>query len=195
MDYASKLNAMREYAKEHDVPIMLEDGINFLVNFIKNNNIKTVLEIGTAIGYSAINMALSGANVSTIERDFDYYSEAYKNVKSFGFEDKIQLIFSEALLYNTDRQFDLLFIDGAKSQSINFLNKFKHCLHEGSFVLVDNINFHDITYGNKPLSRDLREMTSKIKEYVEFIKANTDFETKIYNVGDGLCLSKLKARN
>ena len=193
MENEERLQAMRDYAKKNNVPIIQDEGLNFLINLIRDNNIKTVLEIGTAIGYSAINMALNGANVSTIERDFDYYCEAHDNVKSFGLENKIQLIFSEAMLYNTSRQFDLLFIDGAKSQSINFFKKFRNCLHKGSFVLVDNINFHDYTYSDKPLSRDLREMTTKIKKYVEFIQADNSFESKIYNIGDGLCLSKLIA--
>ena len=76
---------MKEYAKEYNVPIMMEDGINFITNFIIKHKVKNVLEIGTAIGYSAILMALSSPNVkiTSIERDRERYLEAVKNVKKF----------------------------------------------------------------------------------------------------------------
>lgn len=180
-----------KYAKEHDVPIMQNAGLEFLLELIKNNNIKSVLEIGTAIGYSAINMALVGARVSSIEKEFDYYCEAYDNIRRYGVENNVQLIYCDAMLYNTEKQFDLIFIDGAKAQSINFFNQFRKCMHKGSYVVVDNINFHDYTFTDEPLNRDLRELTSKIRRYVEFIQSNNDFETKLYNIGDGLCVSKL----
>ncbi len=186
------MQGLLDYAVQHDVPIIQKEGLDFLLRLIQTKHIKTVLEIGTAIGYSAINMALQGASVTSIERDFDYYCTAYDNVRRFGVQDRVQLIYADALMYHTDRQFDLLFIDGAKAQSIVFLEQFQHCLHPGSFVLVDNINFHNCTYGEEKLSRDLRELTTKIRRYVDYITSHNDFDTTLYNIGDGLCLSCLK---
>lgn len=184
------MQELLNYAKVHKVPIIQAEGLAFLLNLIKENHIQSVLEIGTAIGYSAINMALAGATVVSIERNFDSYCIAYDNVRRFGLADKIQLIYADALSYEMDRKFDLLFIDGAKAQSYVFLEQYRHCLKKGSLVLVDNINFHDCTYGEEKLSRDLRELTTKIRRYVDRILQNKDFETKLYNVGDGLCLSR-----
>ncbi|NMD37205.1 MAG: SAM-dependent methyltransferase [Christensenellaceae bacterium] len=179
------------YAEENAIPIIQKPALDFLLKTIKENNIKTVLEIGTAIGYSAINMALAGCDVYSIERDFERYSTAFDNVKNFNLEKKITLIFQDALLYNTSKQFDLLFIDGAKAQNIAFLEQYRHCLKPGSFVFVDNINFHDLTYNKCKLSRDLNQLTRKIRRYVDYIKQDTTFETQFFDIGDGIALSKL----
>ncbi|MDY5730223.1 MAG: class I SAM-dependent methyltransferase [Eubacteriales bacterium] len=178
------------YAKTHKVPIIQKEGLDFLLAFIKEHNIKTVLEIGTAIGYSAIHMAQAGCEVVTIEREFDAYCTAYDNVHRFGLQNKIQLIYADAMLYQTERQFDLLFIDGAKAQSILFLKQYYQCLKPGSYVLVDNINFHNCTYGDEVLTRNVREMVTKIKRYVDYIQAQTEFKSTLYPVGDGICVSE-----
>lgn len=187
------MQELLDYAAKHDVPIIQQEGLTFLLKLIREEQIHSVLEIGTAIGYSAINMALCGAQVTTIERDFDYYCLAYDNVRRFALQHSIQLIYADAMLYQTERQFDLLFIDGAKAQSIAFLQQYRHCLHSGSYVLVDNINFHNCTYGEEKLSRDLRELTAKIRRYVDYILQEPDFQTRILDIGDGLCLSRLIA--
>ena len=92
MDHNIKL--MEDYAKQYNIPIMLPDGIEFLLEYIKKNNIKNILEIGTAIGYSAIRMCLinNDVKVTTIERDENRYKEAVKNIKNFKLEDRINLI-------------------------------------------------------------------------------------------------------
>ena len=85
------VRSIEKYAKDKNVPIMQKEGIEFLLNFIKENNIKNILEIGTAIGYSAIRMALisNDINVTTIERDEQRYNEAVLNVNKFKLENQI----------------------------------------------------------------------------------------------------------
>ena len=122
MDQEYLIRQMEKYADEKGVPIMEKDGIEFLTEFIKLNKVKNILEIGSAIGYSAINMALAGSDVTvtTIERDKDRYIEAVKNVKKIGLDDRITLILADALDFNSSEEFDLIFIDAAKSQYIMF---------------------------------------------------------------------------
>ena len=117
---------LKKYAVENNVPIMQDDGIDFLTKFIIKNQINSVLEIGTAIGYSAIMMALANPKlkITTIERDQTRYLEAVKNVKAAGLEDRITLIFKDALDVIIDDKFDLIFIDAAKGQNINFFEKY-----------------------------------------------------------------------
>ena len=93
------LRELRKSAKEDGIPIMSDKGIDYLTQFIVNNKINTVLEIGTAVGYSAISMALANPKlkVVTIERDEERYMEAVKNVKKFDLEDRITCIFNDAL--------------------------------------------------------------------------------------------------
>ena len=92
----SLIREIKKYAEEENVPIMQDEGIEFLTEFIIKNNVVSILEVGTAIGYSAIMMALVSdrIRVTTIERDEERYLEAVKNVKKFGLEDRITLIFN-----------------------------------------------------------------------------------------------------
>ena len=92
-------------------------------------------------------MALTSSDVcvTTIERDKDRYIEAVKNIKEFNLEDRITLILADALAFNTDEQFDLIFIDAAKSQYIKFFEKFSKNLKQKCFIVTDNINFHGLT--------------------------------------------------
>ena len=108
---------LEKYAKENNIPIMEKDGIEFLLKYIKDNNIKNILEIGSAIGYSAIRMCLvdNDIKVTTIERDEKRYKEAIKNIKLFNFEDRINIIFDDAFNVELKDKYDLIFIDAAKS--------------------------------------------------------------------------------
>ncbi|MEG2564085.1 MAG: class I SAM-dependent methyltransferase, partial [Bacilli bacterium] len=136
-----EIKELKEYATNNNVPIMLDKGLDFLTSFILKNNINRVLEIGTAIGYSAIIMALTNPNlkVTSIERDNERYLEALKNIKKFNLEDRITLIFKDALEVNLDETYDLLFIDAAKGQNINFFKRFIGNIKQNGFVITDNM--------------------------------------------------------
>lgn len=185
---------IRTYAKENNVPIMLDDGIEFLTNYIVENKINTVLEIGTAIGYSAIMMALANPNltVTTIERDEKRYLEALKNIKKLNLENRITLIFNDALDVNIEGKYDLIFIDAAKAQSIKFFEKFERNLNLGGVIVTDNLEFHGLVKKKEEEieSRNLRALVRKVKEYINFLKANDRYETEFLSIGDGISVSK-----
>lgn len=171
---------------------MQKEGINFLTKFIKENNVKNILEIGTAIGYSAIKMALvdKDINVVSIERDEDRYNKAVKNIKKFKLNNRIKLIKDDAFNVELKDKFDLIFIDAAKSQSIKFFNKFSKNLNKNKYIITDNLKFHGLVESNEQLSRNLRQLVKKIKDYIEFLKENRDYETIFYDFGDGISVSK-----
>lgn len=185
---------IRTYAKENNVPIMLDDGIEFLTKYIVENKINTVLEIGTAIGYSAIMMALANPNlaVTTIERDEKRYLEALKNIKKLNLENRITLIFNDALDVNIEGKYDLIFIDAAKAQSIKFFEKFERNLNPGGVIVTDNLEFHGLVKKKEEEieSRNLRALVRKVKEYINFLKANDHYETEFLSIGDGISVSK-----
>ena len=185
------LEEIEKYAKTNNIPIMENEGIDFLTNYIKEKNINTILEIGSAIGYSAIKMALIDKNIKivTIERDEIRYNEAVKNINKFELNNQITIINNDAFEVELKDKFDLIFIDAAKSQSTKFFLKFKENLKENGTIITDNIYFHGLTHSNNIKSRNLRQMTRKIREYVEFLKNNTEFKTEILEIGDGLALS------
>ena len=190
---------IEKYAKDNNVPIMLPGGIEFLLNYIKENNVKTILEIGTAIGYSAIRMALisSDIKVTTIERDIDRYNEAIKNISDFSLENQINVIYADAFDVDLSEKFDLIFIDAAKSQYIKFFEKFKYNLNETGTIISDNLEFHGLVENkeNVSLSRNVRGLVRKINEYVAFLKDNGEFKTDFYSIGDGIGVSVRKSEN
>ncbi len=184
---------MEKYAKEYNVPIIEKDSIKFIMKYIKLNNVKRILEIGTAIGYSGILMvsANEGTELTTIERDEKRYMEALKNVKKCGLEKQIEIVFQDALDVNlVGRTYDLIFIDAAKGQYIKFFEKFSHYLSPNGVIISDNINFHGLV-GNRDesMSKNLNSLVSKIEDYVEFLRTNTEFTTEFRDIGDGLSIS------
>ena len=188
------INEIRTYAKENNVPIMLDDGIEYLTNYIIKNNVNSVLEIGTAIGYSAIMMALTNPSLSvtTIERDDKRYLEALKNIKKLNLENRITLIFNDALDVNITGKFDLIFIDAAKAQSIKFFEKFEKNLNPTGVIITDNIKFHGLVDKNEEEieSRNLRALVRKVKEYITYLKENEHYETEFLELGDGISISR-----
>lgn len=184
---------LENYAHENNIPIMLSDGIEFLLKYIKGNNIKNVLEIGSAIGYSAIRMSLvdKDIKVTTIERDEERYQEAIKNIGDFGLENQINIIFNDAFEVELDDKYDLIFIDAAKSQYIKFFEKFKNNLNDNGVIISDNLNFYGLVHEDeKKLSRNVRGLVRKLNNYVEFLKNNKEFKTEFYDIGDGISISK-----
>ena len=189
------VRVLEEYAEKNNIPIMQKDGIEFLLKYIEENNIKTILEIGSAIGYSAIRMALINKDIkiTTIERDKERYGLAVENISNFNLNDQIEIILSDAFEVELEDKYDLIFIDAAKSQYIKFFEKFKNNLAAGGVIVSDNLDFHGLTRADEnTLSRNVRGLVRKLNKYVEFLKNNEDFETEFYNLGDGVSISKRK---
>lgn len=188
----SEIKQLEKYAEENNIPIMERKGLNFLMDFIKTNEVKTILEIGTAIGYSAINMALvrEDIHIISIERDEKRYLEALKNIKSFGLDKQISLILGDALEVSIKQKFDMVFIDAAKGQYIKFFDKFSDNLKEGGAIITDNIYFHGLVLSEEEIvSKNLRGIVDKIRKYIAFLKNHKKFTTKFYKVGDGVSVS------
>ncbi|HIT38160.1 MAG TPA: O-methyltransferase [Candidatus Onthousia faecipullorum] len=194
----AKVKEIREYARDNKVPIMNQEGIDFLTTFIIKHQIKNVLEIGTAIGYSAIMMSLCSPTlkVTTIERDEERYLEAIKNIKKLSLEDRITLIFNDALKTRVEGKYDLIFIDAAKAQNIKFFELFERNLNDGGFIITDNMYFHGLVKKNEKeiKSRNVRGIVRKIKGYITFLKENDDYNTTIYDIGDGIAVSEKKTK-
>ena len=187
------IRLIKSYADVNNVPIMTDSGMNFLMRYIQNHNIKNILEIGTAIGYSAIMMCSVNPDVvvTTIERDEKRYLEAIKNIKKVGLENRINLIYNDALEVRLDDKYDLIFIDAAKAQSQKFFERFENNLVSRGTIITDNMKFHGLV-DKKPEeieSRNLRQLVRKVKDYTMFLKGNPKYETEFLDVGDGLAIS------
>lgn len=190
------IKQIKDYADKNNVPIMMDDGIAFLQKYIRENNIKNILEVGTAIGYSAIMMCAvrEDITVTTIERDEKRYLEAIKNIKKMKLENRINLIYKDALEVELDDKYDLIFIDAAKAQSIHFFERFEKNLNDGGTIITDNMKFHGLVDKNPEEieSRNLRQLVRKVKKYTEFLENNKAYETEFLELGDGVAVSVKK---
>lgn len=188
-----EIKAIKDYAKDNNVPIMMDDGINFLTTFIIKHQTINILEIGTAIGYSAIMMALASpiVKITSIERDRERYLEAVKNVKKFNLEDRITLIYNDAINVELNDKYDLIFIDAAKGKNKEFFKKFSKNLNNDGYIITDNINFHGYVKKDESeiKNRNLRGLVRKIKDYIIFLEENEEFKTVFHEVGDGIAVS------
>ena len=175
------IKRMKDYAKVNNVPIITDSGLRYLLKYIKDNNITNILEVGTAIGYSAIMMCgvSDSIKVTTIERDEKRYLEAIKNIKKTGLEDRIHLIF----------------IDAAKAQNRKFFEMFERNLVDNGTIITDNMNFHGLVDKDVEVikSRNLRQLVRKIKEYRVFLEKNNKYETDFLDIGDGMAVSVKKS--
>ena len=157
------------FAEENRVPIIDKIGISYLVQLLKIKKAKNVLEIGTAIAYSSMNIAeYVGCKVTTIERDSIMYNLAVKNVKDRGLTEKITLIHADALELTNDivnnAPYDVIFIDGAKSQSRKFFEFYEPYFAEDVLIITDNVLFKGMVSDPSIIkhSRDLKQLSRKI---------------------------------
>lgn len=189
------LENLEIYAKENNIPIMQKDGLEFLCSYIKKNNVKKILEIGTAIGYSSIAMASISKEIEiiTLERDEKMYQLACSNIKKARLSKQIIPIKIDALEFEVDKSFDLIFIDAAKGQYIRFFERFEQNLKREGTIISDNLSFHGLVEGDvSKESRNVRGIVRKIKDYIEFLNQNEKFNTQFLKIGDGIGLTTYK---
>ncbi len=182
---------MQAYAAEHDVPIIEDDGLAIVTDILAKYEIKSILEIGTAIGYSALCMNdVDNAYVFTIERDEKMYNKAVENIAHADKSEMIKLNFGDALLddFAIDRKFDMLYIDAAKSQYRRFFEKYEEYLNEGGIVVFDNLKFHG--YVDMELSmiksRNLRQLIRKLKVFNDYLPTVDGYRYEYIDQGDGI---------
>ena len=188
---------IKTYAKKEAVPIIKDETQEFICEQIeeiaKTKPQVHVLEIGSAIGYSAIQFARTSENVfvTTIEIDIDRHLKAQQNVSDSGLKERITTIYGDALVTQIDGEFDVIFIDAAKAQYIKFFEKYKKNLAEGGIIISDNLSFHgmveDLSLTN---NYSTKKLVKKIQKYIEFLKTNPDFTTEFFKCGDGISVTK-----
>lgn len=185
---------IHDQAREDHVPIIKDDGMEFLIAYLREHeNIRDILECGTAVGYSAMNMAAVrwDMRIDTLEVDPVMYEQACRNIREQGYADRIFVHFGDAAQFNTDRIYDLVFVDAAKSQYRRYLEHFYRNTMKGSVFIFDNLNFHGIV-DDPTLSknRSTLQMTRKILAFRDHLLNDERFHTVFYpEIGDGIAVS------
>lgn len=190
------MKELEEYAKINNIPIMQKDGILYLINYIKENNIKNILEIGSAIGYSSIMMASinSDIRITTIERDKDRYDLAVFNIKKYNLDKQINIIYGDAVDTDIAGMYDLIFIDAAKGKNIFFFEKYKNNLVKRGTIITDNLSFHGLVEDSDLVkTKNQRGIVNKIKDFISFLDNNEEFATEYIPVGYKIAISKRRS--
>ena len=196
--YKNLIKDIYEYGINNNVPIIKDEGLDKLLEVISVYKPKRILEIGTAIGYSSIMMAInSDSFIDTIERNKKMYEIAISNISKYNLSSRINVYLGDALnidinLLNND--YDMIFIDGAKAQYRRFFLKFAPLLKKGGNIFTDNLSFHGLVqkYRDNTLtdvSKDLRALVRKINDYNIWLKDYKEFDTTFFDIGDGIAIS------
>lgn len=188
------LDNMKQYAYLNQVPIMQDEGLNFLLKNIKENKCTSFLEIGTAIAMTSIQVALldKDMRVVTIERNPDMIYQAKQNILESECASQIQLIEGDALEVELpDGLFDCIFIDAAKAQYERFFEKYCPLLSSNGIIVSDNMNFHGLVdHPERTNNRNTKALVRKLRNYRDYLKTLEDYETEFYDIGDGVAITR-----
>ncbi|MGN4239144.1 O-methyltransferase [Staphylococcus equorum] len=189
------IESLRTYAEENQVPIVDKLTLEMIKQIIRLHKPINILEIGTAIGYSAMQFASISKkiNVTTIERNVEMQDKAKENIELFQYYNQIRLIEGDALeqVENVDdRSYDMIFIDAAKAQSKKFFELYTPLLKVGGIVVTDNVLYHGFVSNISVVrNRNVRQMVKKVQDYNEWLMNHTDYTTNFLNMDDGLAIS------
>lgn len=195
------MKRIKDFALENNIPIISDEVKDFLCEYIVNNNVKSILEIGSAIGYSALTFALSKEDVKvvTIERNEKLYQQACTNFTNYDVYQQITIINYDALLLDLNElknNYDLIFIDGAKAQSQKFIEKYQALLSNDGVIIIDNIDFHGFVFNERTTNnRNTRQLVNKIRRFIDWIENNEDYLATYYHTGDGLYVIRKKNKD
>lgn len=192
-------NELLYYAQAHKVPIIDRVSMNFIQTLLQMNQPKQILEIGTAIGYSALMMhkVVTDSHITTLERDQEMYEEAIKNISKAEKDNWIHVIKGDARdslpnLIEENKSFDCIFIDAAKGQYQTFFEYALKLAHEETLFITDNVLFHGYVTGENTESQRLNKLGEKIKAYNHWLINHSDLQTSVIPIGDGIALTVFK---
>ncbi|GGC92456.1 putative O-methyltransferase YrrM [Thalassobacillus devorans] len=185
---------MEKFAKDHQIPIMEPLGIQYLMQLIRVTRPRRILEIGAAIGYSALRMleAYPMAEIVTVERDAVRFSQAETNLEKLDEHNHIALMYGDALelqeQISQKGPYDVLFIDAAKGQYQKFFESYAPMVTEKGIIVSDNVLFKGFVAGRNDNPR-MQKIGNKIRKYNEWLIEHPDYHTSIIPIGDGIALT------
>ena len=188
-----RIIARRAEALNRGIPVADDETLNFLLLTLRMAKPLRILEIGTAVGLSAVSMLYEcpSARLTTIELEEERYIEAKKNFADFGVSDRINAHLGDAgeILAMMDGEFDFVFLDGPKAQYEKYLFDLKRLMKQGAILFADDVLLYGWVSGEEPTPQKRHSIVDKIRSYLEVVTADKDFITSVLNVGDGVALS------
>ncbi|NLX63098.1 MAG: O-methyltransferase [Tissierellia bacterium] len=188
------LKELEVYALENHVPIVEREVAQLLKVLLKIYKPKRILEIGTAIGYSAILMASStedSCTIETIERRLDMVDLAKENIKKAKYDHRIRIHYGEAesILKDLEDKYDFIFLDAAKGQYLDFFNDCVKLLNIGGIIVSDNVLYKGMVASDKLVVRRKKTIVKRLRQYLKYINELENFETCVIPIGDGVSIT------
>jgi predicted O-methyltransferase YrrM len=189
---SSGIELLKKEARENRIPIIQDQGLEFLLSLINENECKDILELGTAVGYSAIMMArqASDINIITLERNEDLYRQALVNIQSEGLKDQITAILTDIKDYQSDKKFDLIFVDAGKAHYMDYTEQFIGNLKQDGIMVYDNLNFHGMYLDPDGIhNRNTKSLVKKLNKFYNNVIGDERFRCEMYReIGDGILI-------
>ena len=190
-----ELQKIKQKALEEHIPIIMDETLEVIEKYLEENKPKRILEIGTAVGYSAIcftQILDENGIIDTIERDAERVKEARENIKKAEVEDKINIYEGDAveILPTLDNKYDVVFIDAAKGKYPFFLKEALRMINKNGIIFADNILYKGYVMSDYNKHKQ-RTAVRNLREYIKEVSENPNLETEILEVGDGLAISKI----
>ena len=191
------LNDLENYARENHIPVVQPDTAELLKVIISIKNPHAILEVGTAIGYSALMMSQlvsESCLIDTIERNDDMVYKARENIKKVGFTEIIKVIPGEAAdvlecLAKADKTYDFIFMDAAKGQYPDFFKFCYEMLEPGGVLVSDNVLYQGMVMDDEKLERRKITLVRRLREYLEMLRNHHNLRTTVLPIGDGIAIS------
>lgn len=195
MNLEDVIAKIKEKAIVNHVPILQDKSLEFISFVLKLKNPKEILEIGTAVGYSAISFvqAVDGkVNVKTIERNERRYNEAINNIKEAGLQGEIDVVLADATEYlpnlHEDNKYDVVFIDAAKGQYLKFLENGIRLAKDGGIIIADNVLFKGRVMSDYNEHKH-RTAVNRLRDYISIINSDKRLNSIVLEIGDGIAVS------
>lgn len=192
----NKLNRIKQKALEEHIPIIMDDTLEVIANYLIKMKPERILEIGTAVGYSAICFSKylnEDGMIDTIERDEERIKEAKVNIKNMDLENKIHIYEGDAveILPTLNEKYDAVFIDAAKGKYPFFLKEALRMIKPNGIIFADNILYKGYVMSDYNKHKQ-RTAVRNLREYIKEVSENPNLETEILEVGDGLAVSRIR---
>ncbi len=193
-----ELKRIKEKALEEHIPIIMDDTLDVIEEYLKDNKPKRLLEIGTAVGYSAIcftEFLDENGCIDTIEREHERVEEAKENIKKAEVDGKINIYEGDAveILPTMDYKYDVVFIDAAKGKYPFFLKEALRMLKNDGIIFADNILYKGYVLSDYNKHKQ-RTAVRNLREYIKEATENENLDTEILEVGDGLAITTFVKR-
>ena len=192
----NELNRIKQKALEEHIPIIMDDTLEVIANYLIKMKPERILEIGTAVGYSAICFSRylsDDGMIDTIERDEERINEAKINIKNMDLENKIHIYEGDAveILPTLNEKYDAVFIDAAKGKYPFFLKEALRMIKTNGIIFADNILYKGYVMSDYNKHKQ-RTAVRNLREYIKEVSENPNLETEILEVGDGLAVSRIR---